>query len=105
MNDIGIVEYSKDTEKNCILADWYYIKDSKKIIGTGIAKGESTGGYEGEYIVTYYNRAGDELSKFNLKISKNENYYELTWISNGETVYYGAGMERNGKLYAGWRCS
>lgn len=103
MDDIGIVEYTMDADNNRIIADWHYLKDGKMVAGTGIASGESIDGFNGEYIVTYFNLAGKELSKFNLSISGNGNCFELKWASGGKTVYSGVGIERNGKLYAGWR--
>ncbi|MCE1163881.1 MAG: hypothetical protein LWX07_00605 [Bacteroidetes bacterium] len=103
MNDIGVVEYSRDTVNKRIIADWYYMKEGEKISGTGIVKGVPTDGYTGDYIVTYYDRNGKELSGFNLKITKTETCYELTWISGGKIIYYGLSMEKNGRLYAGWR--
>lgn len=103
MDDIGVVEYSRDSEKNCLIADWHYLKDGKIAAGTGIATGESTGGFAGEYIVMYYNLAGKELSKFNLSIVKNGECFALKWSKEGKAVYGGAGIERNGRLYAGWR--
>lgn len=105
MNDIGIVEYSKDMVKNCITADWSYIKDNNKVSGTGIAIGELGEGFEGDYIVTYFNQKGIKSSSYNLKITKNQNHYELKWIDDGEVKFFGVGMEINNKLYAGWRSS
>jgi hypothetical protein len=105
MNDIGIVEYSKDADKNCILANWFYMKNGKKIFGTGIAVGEVSNNYEGEYLVTYYNQNGVELSKYNLIIIQSQNHYELKWIANGQVEYIGVGMEKDNKLFAGWRSS
>lgn len=70
MNDIGIVEYNKDVDKNCILANWYYTKDNKITTGTGIAIGALSENYEGEYNVTYYDQNNSESSKFILEIIK-----------------------------------
>jgi hypothetical protein len=103
MNDVGIVEYSRDTEKNCLRAIWFYSKNGKKEIGTGIAIGELGTSFEGDYLVTYYNQSGVETSKYNLIITKSQNHYELKWSANGQVEYFGIGIEKDKKLYAGWR--
>jgi hypothetical protein len=103
MNDIGVVEYSKDIAKNCILAKWFYVKNNKTRFGTGIAIGKLSDNYEGEYIVTYYNQNGAESSKFNLCITKKQDHYELKWLADGKIEFLGIGMERGNKLFAGWR--
>lgn len=103
MEDIGVVEYSWDSDKSRILAEWHYFKEGRIASCTGIATGDSINGFEGGYIVTYYNMAGKELSKFNLSIVRDGNCFRLTWVSEGKTVYTGAGIEKNGRLYAGWR--
>jgi hypothetical protein len=103
MNDIGVVEYSKDTDKKCIHANWFYIKNGKKVIGTGIATGELSNNFQGEYFVTYYSQSGVELSKYNLIITECQDHYELKWIANGQVEYFGVGIEKDNKLFAGWR--
>lgn len=103
MNDIGIVEYSKDETNNRITAEWFYLKENKKVTGTGIATGKLGDSFEGEYFITYYNHAGIASSSYNLVITKDQNHYELKWITDGVVKYFGVGMEINNKLYAGWR--
>ena len=103
MNDIGIVEYTKDLDQKCIHAYWFYQKDGRTSTGTGKTVGELGDTYEGDYIVTYYNQNGIELTSYNLKIIKNQEFYELQWLDNGDIKFTGIGMEKNNKLYAGWK--
>jgi hypothetical protein len=103
MSDVGIVEYSKDKDNNCIRANWFYLKDNEKVFGTGIAEGKMSESFEGEYCVTYFNRQGVESSRYSLRIVKNQDHYDLQWISDGQIKYYGIGIENDNKLFAGWR--
>lgn len=103
MNDIGVVEYSKDLERKCIYAKWYYVNEGKKSEGTGIAIGNLTGNYEGEFKITYYNRDNVKLQSYDLVITKTGDCYELEWFANGVKKFFGIGFEYEGKLFAGWR--
>jgi hypothetical protein len=103
MNDIGVVEYSKDMDNNCIRAYWFYQKGGKWSMGTGIAVGDLGDTYEGDYIVTYYDRKGIELSKYNLRITRSREFYELLWTVEGCIKFIGAGMEKDNKLFVGWK--
>jgi len=103
LNDIGVVEYSKDTTNNRILAKWFYQIEDKSVNGTGIATGELRKDFSGTYLVTYYNQIGVELSKYTLEIINKQNCYVLKWLSDGQIKFVGIGMEKENKLYAGWR--
>lgn len=103
MNDIGVVEYSKNTEKNCITAKWFFLNDGRKVFCTGAATGELKENYNGEYIVIYDLPDGSKSKPYNLIITKAVNHYELEWYSNGVKEYFGVGFEYDGKLFAGYR--
>ncbi len=103
MNDIGVVEYSKDTINNRILAKWFYLKEDKNVNGTGIAIGELGKDFSGHFHVTYYNQNGVELSKYALEIVSKQSYYLLKWLSEGQIKFIGIGIEKEDKLYAGWK--
>jgi len=103
MNDVGVVEYSKDTLKKCINAKWYSNVDGKTSSGTGIAVGELNDDYAGEFTVTYYNPEKTKSISYKLVITKSIDYYDLEWFSDKGKEYFGIGFEYEGKLYAGYR--
>ena len=103
MNDIGFVQYSKNTNKKIIEATWFYLMNREKISGTGIVKGKFDNTFAGDFNVKYYNKEGVETSNYKLIITLEENQYQLKWITNDIVEYFGIGIEYDNKLFAGWR--
>ena len=103
MIDIGIVHYRIRQTENEIDAIWYSSRLDKKEIGKGIAKGDTSNGFPGEYVITYFNPDGSDSGTFDLKIEKTDLVYELTWSNEGEVLFVGVGIETSDGLAAGWR--
>ena len=103
MSDIGVVQYSKNTNNNIIDAKWHYLKNGEKKSGTGIVKGKFDKTFAGDFQVTYYNQEGIETTNFQLKIEIEGEQYHLKWIKDGNIEYFGIGIEYNNILFAGWR--
>ncbi len=68
MIDIGIVCYRMKPNINEIEAIWYSSRSDKKEIGKGIAKGDTSNGFPGKYVISYFNCDGSESGIFDLKI-------------------------------------
>ncbi len=105
MIDIGIVYYQIKPTENEIEAVWYSSRLDKKEMGKGIARGDTSDGFPGEYVITYYNPDGSESGTFDLKIEKCDAIYELSWRKKGQVLFVGVGIETPGGLSAGWRKS
>lgn len=102
MIDIGIVHYRIKNEAE-IEAVWYTSRLDQKVVCKGIAKGDTTNGFPGDYVITYFNPDGTERSVFDLTIEKHGDVYNLSWRHNGETLIVGVGLETPDGLSAGWR--
>lgn len=102
MIDIGVVHYQIKNE-NEIEALWYTSRLDQKILCKGVAKGDTTNGFPGNYVVTYFNPDGTERSVFNLKIEKQGDVYDLSWSLEGKVLIVGVGLETTDGLSVGWR--
>ncbi len=102
MIDIGIVHYRVKNE-NEIDAIWYSSRLDKKETGKGIAKGDTSNGFPGEYKITYFDPDGNNTGTFDLKIIKSGAVNELFWSLEGEILFVGVGIETSNGLSAGWR--
>ena len=103
MADIGIVHYRIRPSGNAIDATWYTSRWTEKEIGTGLAVGDASGGFPGEYVVTYYYPDGRELGMFDLKIVKTGPVYDLSWSKNGKLLFLGVGIDTSDGMAAGFR--
>lgn len=103
MIDIGIVHYRIKPNQNEIEALWYSSRLDQKEICKGIAKGDTSNGFPGEYVVTYFNPDGSHRSTYDLEIKKNVSVYDLLWSQNGKVLVVGVGIETVDGLSAGWR--
>lgn len=103
MMDIGVVYYRIGAAPNTIDAIWYTSRLEKKETGRGIAIGETSNGFPGEYVVTYYFPDGSEAGTFDLKIEKTGPVYDLSYRKNGELLFIGVGIETPEGLAAGYR--
>lgn len=103
MKDIGVVYYQINLSENRIDAIWYTSRLDAKAIGTGIALGDISNGFPGDYTITYFDPDGSITGPFKMKIVKKKDIYELSWFINNELLFYGVGIETPNGLAAGWR--
>ncbi len=103
MLDIGVGYYSINTTDNVIDAIWYTSRMEKKEAGTGIAKGDTSNGFPGNYIVTYFDPDGSESGTFDLQINKSGPVYDLSYSKNDELVFIGVGIETPDGMAIGYR--
>ena len=105
LKNIGCVEYTKARNGN-IEANWAFLANDKTTTGTGIGivQGTPSASFEGHYFITYTAEGGAKDS-FDLFITPQSHYFQLEWKKpNTDTeVYYGIGIEKDGKLVVGWR--
>ena len=93
MTEIGVVNYQIEPTGNVIDAVWYYSGLTSNEIGSGKAKGDTSGGFPGEYIVDYFLADGSPAGTFELAIKRAGGIYELSWSQNGGLLYVGVGIE------------
>jgi len=105
MIDIGVVYYRINSTRNEIDAIWYSSRLANKEIGKGVAKGDTSNGFAGNYDITYFNPDGSDSGTFDLKIEKTGPIYDLAWSKEGELLFIGVGIETSDGLAAGWRKS
>lgn len=74
MIDIGVVYYRITPTGKTIDATWYTSRLDKKETGRGIAKGDTSNGFPGDYMITYFYPDGSEAGTFDLKIEKQVPY-------------------------------
>lgn len=103
MIDIGVVYYRINHTGNQIDATWYTSRLERKETGKGIARGDISNGFSGDYVVTYFLPDGNEAGTFDLKIERTGNVYDLSYSRNGELLFVGVGIETSDGLAAGYR--
>jgi len=103
MIDIGIVYYRMGRAENTIDATWYTSRLDKKEIGKGIARGDTSNGFLGDYVVTYFYPDGSEAGTFDLKIRKTGPVYDLSYSRDGKLLFLGVGIDTSDGMAAGYR--
>ena len=103
MIDIGVVYYRIRPTGNIIDATWYTSRLDTKETGRGVAKGDTSNGFPGNYVVTYFYPDGSEAGTFDLKIEKRGPIYDLSYSKNAELLFVGVGIETSDGLAAGYR--
>jgi hypothetical protein len=103
MLDIGVVYYRIRTSGNVIDAIWHSTRLGRKEVGRGIANGDTSNGFPGDYVVTCYYPDGSEAGTFDLKIEKTGPVYDLSYRVKGELLFVGVGIEASDGLAAGYR--
>ncbi len=103
MIDIGIVYYRMGREENTIDAIWYTSRLDKKEIGKGIARGHTSDGFPGDYVVTYFYPDGSEAGTFDLRIMKTGPVYDLSYSKDGKLLFLGVGIDTADGMAAGYR--
>ena len=103
MLDIGIVTYQIRPAGNIIDARWYSTRAPTAEVGTGIAIGDTSNGFVGDFTITYYFPDGSEVGTFDLKIERLGETYALSYSQNGRVLLTGVGLETSDGLAAGYR--
>jgi hypothetical protein len=103
MIDIGVVYYRIKPGENVISATWYTSRQNKKQLGTGVAKGDTSNGFPGNYVITYFTADGCETGTYDLEIEKTGDIYDLSYRKDGELIFVGVGIETSDGMAAGWR--
>ena len=99
MIDIGVVYYRIKSTGNAIDATWYTSRLDKKETGSGIAKGDTSNGFPGSYIVTFCNPDGSDSGTFDLKIEKSGPIYDLSYREDGADLVTGRRYVENGSIF------
>ncbi|MCP4370993.1 MAG: hypothetical protein GY797_23195 [Deltaproteobacteria bacterium] len=100
MTNVGYVLYKKGDEPGTLIAKWCHSDYGN---GTGIATGGPAEGFEGRYHIRYFDEKGNIQADRELDIQKDGDYYQLSWINNGEISGRGIGMENAEGLSVGYR--
>lgn len=103
MIDIGVVYYHMASTKDTVDAIWYTSRLDMKMTGRGVAKGDTSSGFPGDYVITYFYPDGSEADTFDLKIEKTGPVYDLFYRKNGKLLFIGVGIETSDGLAAGYR--
>ena len=103
MIDIGVVYYRMGATSNTIEATWYTSRLEKRETGRGLANGDTSNGFPGEYFVAYFHPDGSKAGTFDLRIEKAGAVYDLSWSQQGKLTHVGVGIEVADGLAAGWR--
>jgi len=103
MLDIGVAYYRIKTGGNVVEAIWYTTRQNKKKLGTGIAKGDTSNGFPGNYTITYFNADGNETGTYDLEIEKTGAIYDLFYRKDGKLLFVGVGIETSDGMAVGWR--
>ena len=103
MIDIGVGYYRIRPSGNAIDAIWYTSRLPKKEVGRGIALGDTSGGFPGDYIVTYYYPDGREAGTFDLKIERTGPVYDLSYSKDGKLLFIGVGIDTPDGMAIGYR--
>jgi hypothetical protein len=99
--NIGFVLYTKSNTPGTLFARWNYANIWS---GPGIATGgPKEGGFAGKYHVRYFYENGEFSDEYDLEIKKTGNFYDVVWVSNGNVIAKGVGMEVENGLAVGWR--
>ena len=98
--NIGIVVYTKGATPGTLNARWNY---ANAYSGPGLATGGPKEGFAGRYHVRYFLESGEFSDEYDLVVEKTGDFYDVSWITNGEVSAKGVGMEFENGLAVGWR--
>jgi len=98
--NIGIVLYTKSYTPGTLFAISNYANTSTSGIASG---GPKTAGFVGNYHVRYFRENGEALGEYALIIEKTGDFYDVSWLTNGEVAAKGVGMEVQNGLAVAWR--
>jgi hypothetical protein len=107
---IGITSYRMSQDRpNCFLSTWYSTRTGEpKVLGTGVARGDTSNGFCGVFEIRYYEPDGEPASRiprpYELTITRQDEVRNMTWRRDGKTVLVGIGIEIGDQLIASyWR--
>ncbi|HEV2005620.1 MAG TPA: hypothetical protein VGQ85_03325 [Candidatus Limnocylindrales bacterium] len=63
----------------------------------------ATHGFAGSYHIRYFYEDGEFSDEYDLVIEEAGEYYEASWLVDGELQAVGFGIELDGALAIGWR--
>jgi hypothetical protein len=101
MVDIGVAFYRWQSP-GCLQAT-HASRPGEEGVGTGIATGDPSEGYDGDYRITYVNPDGAVAGTWDLTIDRAGEVYLLSWRKEGRVTHHGVGIETPGGLSVGWR--
>ena len=93
MNNLGVGYYRKTDTPHTLHATWTTAAMGSKGLGTGVVRGDTSHGFAGAYVVTYYLPDGSPAGTFDLRIERASSAYRLSWSQDGREMYEGIGME------------
>ncbi len=100
MVNIGFVLYTKGDAPGTLNARWNY---ANAFSGPGLATGGPKEGFAGQYHVRYFYESGEFSDEYDLIIEKAGDFYNVSWITNGQLSAVGVGMDVGDGLAVGWR--
>jgi hypothetical protein len=98
--NVGFVLYTRGDVPGTLDARWTY---ENAYSGPGIATGGPEDGFAGQYHVRYFLESGEFSDEYDLVIEKAGNFYNVSWIADGQVSAVGVGMEVDNHLAVGWR--
>lgn len=102
MSAVGVGLYRRTPDPDVMDAVWTWSRLDGQDLGTGVVRGRSVDGFEGQYAVTYYLADGREAGTFDVRIEKSGSAYRLSWSRDGSEVYQGMGIETRDGLAIGY---
>lgn len=100
MMNIGCVLYTKGDAPGTLNARWTF---ANAYSGPGVATGGPAEGFAGHYHVRYFYESGEFSDEYDLVIEKAGDFYNVSWITDGEVRAVGVGMDVENGLAVGWR--
>ena len=100
MMNIGCVLYTKSDAPGTLNARWTFANEYS---GPGVATGGPKEGFAGQYHVRYFLESGEFSDEYDLVIEKAGDFYNVSWITDGEVSAVGVGMDVENGLAVGWR--
>ena len=98
--NVGFVVYRKGEAPGTLDARWSYENTWN---GPGRATGGPHHGFAGSYHIRYFYEDGEFSDEYDLVIEEAGEYYEASWLVDGELQAVGFGVELDGALAIGWR--
>lgn len=98
--NVGIVVYTKGDVPGTLDGRWSF---ENSWSGPGRATGGPEQGFAGRYHIRYFFENGDFSDEYDLIIEKAGDYYEVSWLADGNVRAVGLGVELEGALAVGWR--
>ena len=103
MIDIGVVTYRILAEGDKIEATWYSSRHADKGCGTGLAVGDTSNGFPGNYEITYRYANGQVSAELELEIEQHGQAYNFYYRKDGKLLMVGVGVETAEGLAGGYR--